>query len=160
MWADRIRGDDGHLPQSFFKKLFLGSSSNNLFDTRRFAAALLALLLLCAASQVAADPIVSQKVTLSEARLATACVKSGETKENCICVARTLRNQLPAYDYAPSLLLQTAHYNDTSTNSARIALTRQGVTAHDIQALDRQRRRIVMNANLADCSLGLETTTS
>ena len=82
------------------------------------------------------------KVTRIDAELANAYIRAGRTKSECVCTARILREALPAHDYAPSALLQTANYSDTAT-AARLTLSSQGLSPSEVKALDVQRRKVV-----------------
>ena len=103
------------------------------------------MLALPAPTAEAGETTSPRGVGLSEARLATACVESGETKTHCACMTRYLRRSVHQSELDASVLLQTAAYGGR-TQSARQALAKQGVSPSEIQALERQSRKVSTRA--------------
>ena len=97
-------------------------------------------------------------VTRIDTDLANACIRAGQTKAFCICETRVLRRTLTGYDYAPSMLLQTASH-DRNMHVAKATLIRRGVSESEIRALDSQRRRIVATRIDPVCTSGAEPET-
>jgi len=89
-----------------------------------------------------------------DAELANACVRSGRTKSECVCVVKTLRGTVQATDYVPSAKLQTAAYANSGEviRATKISLEKSGVSPMEILALERQRRNLIKTQIEPVCS--------